>query len=63
VVWATSEGEVKGQEISPLHPKQAHAAKLDNKLYELLALTDTLRIGKAREKRIAEEELRKKILL
>jgi len=63
VVWATSEGELKGQEISPFHPKQAHAAKLDNKLYELLALTDALRIGKAREKRIAEEELRKKILL
>lgn len=63
VVWATSEGKVKGQEILPFHSKQAHAAKLDYKLYELLALTDALRIGKAREKRIAEEELRKKILL
>ena len=40
VVWASSDGEVKGQEIFPFHPKQAHAAKLDNKLYELLALTD-----------------------
>lgn len=63
VVWATPEGEVKGQEIIPFHPKQAHAARLDNKLYELLALADALRIGKAREKKIAEEELREKILL
>ena len=63
VVWAAPEGEIKGQNIPSFHPKQTYAATVDNKLYELLALTDALRIGKAREKKIAEEELRKKILL
>ncbi len=62
VVWATSDGEVKGQEIPTFHPKQAFAAKEDNKLYELLALTDALRIGKAREKRMAEADLKKRLL-
>src|SRR5579863_1764905 len=55
VVWATPEGEVKGQEIAPFHPKQTYAARLDNQLYELLALTDALRIGNTREQKIAEE--------
>ena len=63
VVWATLEGKIKGQEIPPFHVKQVYAARVDNKLYELLALTDALRIGKAREKRIAEEEMRKRLLL
>jgi len=63
IVWADSEGTIKGQEIPPYHPKQSQAARMDNNLYELLALTDALRIGKAREKRMAEEELKKRILL
>jgi hypothetical protein len=62
VVWASPDGELKGQEIPPFHAKQAYAALQDRLLYELLALTDTLRIGKAREKKIAEEELKKMIL-
>jgi hypothetical protein len=62
VVWAALDGEVKGQEITPFHPKQVYAAKEDYNLYELLALTDALRIGKAREKRIAEATLKKMIL-
>jgi hypothetical protein len=33
-----------------------------NKLYELLALCDALRVGRAREKKMAEEELKKRIL-
>ena len=62
VVWASVDGELKGQEIAPFHPKQAYAARQDGNLYELLALTDALRMGKAREKKMAEEELKKKIL-
>jgi len=34
----------------------------DEKLYELLALTDALRIGKIREQKIAIVELTKRIL-
>lgn len=62
VVWPSADGEIRGQEIPPFHPRQPQAARADKQLYELLALTDTLRIGKAREKKLAEEALRKKIL-
>jgi hypothetical protein len=62
VVWPTSEGNSKGQEISPFHPNQAEAAGKDEDLYELLALTDALRIGRAREKKIAADRLKEKII-
>jgi hypothetical protein len=62
VVWASADGELKGQEITPFHSKQVYAARQDDKLYELLALADTLRMGKAREKKMAMEELKRKIL-
>jgi hypothetical protein len=61
-VWPDPKGEVKGQEIMPFHQGQVHAAKEDVKLYELLALTDALRVGKVREKKMAAEELKKRIL-
>lgn len=63
LVWADTEGSVKGQEIPSFHPNQSYAARLDPALYALLALVDTLRIGRAREKRAAEVELEKRILL
>jgi hypothetical protein len=37
------------------------AAKSDSPLYELLALVDALRIGGARERDLAEEEIRLRI--
>jgi hypothetical protein len=61
-VWPDSKGKIRGQEIIPFHQGQVNAAKEDLKLYELLALTDTLRVGKVREKKMAQEELRKRIL-
>jgi len=61
-VWPDSKGEVRGQEIEPYHIGQINAAKDDSRLYELLALSDALRVGKLREKKMAEEELRKRIL-
>lgn len=61
-VWRDPKGNVKGQEIEPFHRGQINAAKHDSKLYELLALSDALRVGRARERKMAEEELRKKIL-
>jgi hypothetical protein len=61
-VWADSKGEVRGQSIEPFHHGQIKAAQKDKTLYELLALCDALRVGKARERKLAEEELQKKIL-
>ncbi len=61
-VWPDAKGNVRGQKIEPLHVGQINAAKNDNKLYELLALSDALRVGKLREKKMAEEELKKRML-
>lgn len=61
-VWPDSKGEVRGQIIEPYHRGQINASKHDVKLYELLALSDAMRVGKAREKKMAEMELKKRLL-
>jgi len=61
VVWPYAEGNVRGQAIEPLHPNVPAACLEDKDLYELLALADALRIGKAREKQLAMEELKKRL--
>lgn len=61
-VWPYANGEVRGQAIEPLHPKVPEASQKDQNLYELLALCDALRVGRARERKMAIEELRKRIL-
>jgi len=60
-VWPYSEGETRGQSIQPLYPSVPQAAKKDPKLYELLALIDAIRVGRAREKKLATEELLKRL--
>ncbi len=49
---------VRGHSILPLYPSVPEAALKDEKLYELLALVDALRIGRAREKELAVVELK-----
>jgi hypothetical protein len=49
------QGPVAGYEITPLYPSAPKAAKLDARLYELLALIDALRTGKARERKLAQD--------
>ncbi len=61
VVWPDASGSVRGQAIEPLHPGVPHACLADPLLHELLALTDALRVGRAREQQLAIEELRKRI--
>ena len=41
----------------PLYPSAPKAARKDPKLYELLALVDMLRLGRARERAMAEQQL------
>lgn len=61
-VWPDLKGEIRGQTIEPFHKGQIKAAREHKALYELLALCDALRVGKTREKKMAEDELRKRIL-
>jgi hypothetical protein len=60
-VWAYSKGNAKGNAIEPLIPSLPEACTNDSVLYELVALTDALRIGRAREQQIAYDELKKRL--
>lgn len=60
-VWPYTKGNVRGQGIVPLYPTAPAAAEKDPVLHELLALVDALRVGKARERALAIEELKKRL--
>ena len=60
-VWPDPEGPVKGQEFSPLYRSVPKAVQQDKKLYELLALVDAVRGGRAREQAMAIKELRRRL--
>jgi hypothetical protein len=61
-VWPDPEGDVRGEELRPLYPSVPSAARKDARLYELLALVDALRAGRAREREVAAKELRSRLL-
>jgi hypothetical protein len=56
-VWPFPEGDHRGVSIEPLYKTVPAAALRDPFLYELLALIDALREGRARERTLAEKEL------
>ncbi len=60
-VWPDPEGETRGYAFEPLYGSVPRAARSDRKLYELLALVDAIRGGRARERKLAEEELKKRL--
>jgi len=61
-VWPYVKGHVRGHSIQPLYYSVIQAVELDQYLYEMLALIDALRVGKIREKNLALEILKKRIL-
>lgn len=61
LVWPDPEGEHRGQAVDPLYPTVPQAARKNARLYELLALTDALRCGRARERKLAVEALRERL--
>ena len=60
-VWPDPEGQVRGYEFSPLYSSVPKACKIDPNLYELLALVDAIRDGRARERKIAIKEVQSRI--
>jgi hypothetical protein len=52
-VWPYAEGDIRGEGFSPLYKSAPFAARHDPKLYELLALVDAIRGGRARERELA----------
>jgi DNA-binding Lrp family transcriptional regulator len=60
-VWPYAQGRSRGTSIQPLYSSVPKAVLNDESLYEFLALIDALRIGRVRERQIAEEELMQRI--
>ena len=54
-VWPDPNGTVRGETFQPLYPSAIKAIESDAKLYELLALVDAIRGGRARERQRAEK--------
>ena len=59
-VWHDVKGNARGQQIEPIYPTAPKAAQADEELYEWLVIVDALRMGRAREKEIAINELNKR---
>ena len=60
-VWPYAKGTLRGQAIEPLYKTIPIVAQNDQLFYELLVIIDTLRVGRAREIKIALEELEERI--
>jgi len=60
-VWPDPEGKVRGESFTPLYKSAPVAAKNDPEVYQLLALVDAIRGGRARERDIAKKELKKRL--
>ncbi|TCK62303.1 hypothetical protein [Seleniivibrio woodruffii] len=61
IVWAHPEGNVKGFSVPPLHkaiPEMIAQNRLEQKVYEMLALLDVLRVGQRREIEAAKKRLK-----
>lgn len=60
-VWPYAEGTVRGVAFAPLYRTVPQAAMRDSRLYELLALVDGIRDGRARERDFAVKELESRL--
>lgn len=60
-VWPFADGKVRGYSFSPLCRSAPMAALRDPRLYEWLALLDAIRGGKARERALAEVEIKTRL--
>ena len=59
-VWPSAEGVMRGPALQPIH-KSALPASRDTRVYELLALLDAMREGRAREAKSAQDLLKERV--
>jgi hypothetical protein len=60
-VWPDPQGSALGYRLEPLHSSAPKAAKSDKSLYELLALVDSIRDGRTRERNAAAKHLHERL--
>lgn len=61
-VWPSVKGTERGHSVLPLYPSVVHFIQSDPQLYELLALVDAVRVGRARERNLAMDILKSRLL-
>lgn len=61
-VWPYAKGTQRGQSIEPLYKTLPAIVHEDKLFYELLAIVDTIRVGRVREIKIAIDELKKRLI-
>lgn len=61
-VWPHAEGGQRGSSITPLFKSVPEAALKDERLYELLALVDAIRLGNQREANLAQSRFEKRMV-
>jgi hypothetical protein len=60
-VWPHPDGQVRGPSLTPLYRHAPQAAQTDSALYEVLALLDALRVGRGRERALAQRLLSERL--
>jgi len=60
-VWPYTKGSVRGIAFQPLYKLAPVAALRDPVFYEYLAMVDALRDGRARDRKLAEEMIVKRL--
>lgn len=60
-VWPYAKGEDRGAALEPIYPSLPKACLEDKALYKLAALVEMIRSGRARERSLAMDELKKMV--
>lgn len=60
-VWPYPNGTLMGLAVRPLYPSVPHAATVDPKLHEWLALVDALRLGVPGPRALAQAEIERRL--
>jgi len=61
LVWPSASGPATGRAIPPLYERATELPRRCPSVYESLALVDALRVGRARERKLAFEELERRL--
>jgi hypothetical protein len=61
-IWPHPNGETRGQGLAPIYTSVPEAALGNATVYELLALVDAIRSGRARERELAVRLLEKRLM-
>lgn len=62
VVWPSASGTERGAALAPLCPRAAELPEKNARLYRWLTAIDALRVGRARERKLAREILEDELL-